>query len=266
MVEALAALGSWPVATLLVATRLGALLLMTPLLQAVPVPATIRVLFLLGLSAGIAMGLPAAIGERPMTVGTLIAAFCAEAAVGAALGLGVLAAFAAISIAARLLDVQVGFGIGQVFDPVTHRPVPVLSSLLSTLSVLLFFLLDGHHALLRGLAVSFDHLPLGQGWGGRVAPVHLLHGLSSMFATAFSLAAPVVLCLLLVDLAFGAATRNLPQFNLLVLGTPAKITAGLFVLSMLAGLWSTGVARTQGRMFEDWSKLVSAPAMPRGAR
>jgi flagellar biosynthetic protein FliR len=261
-----ASFGSWPAVTLLVATRLAALLLMTPLLQAVPVPVTVRVLLVLGLSACLALPLSSGSAWQPQNLRDFIPALAGEACMGAAMGLGVLAAFAAISVAARLIDVQVGFGIGQVFDPVTHRPVPVLGSLLTTMAVLVFFLLDGHHALLRGVAVSLQHVPAGTGWTGQTPGAHVLQGMSSMFAAAFSLAAPIVLCLLLVDLAFGAVARNLPQFNLLILGTPAKIAVGLLVLSVWASLWSSGAGRAQTRAFQDWGTLIERSAVQEGTR
>jgi flagellar biosynthetic protein FliR len=266
MLDTVASLGAWPAVTLLVATRMASLLLMTPLLQALPVPMTIRLLLVLGISACVALPLSAATDWHPHTLAELVPALGAEVAIGAAMGLGVLAAFAAVSIAARLLDVQIGFGIGQVFDPVTRRPVPVLSSLLSTTAVLLFFLLDGHHALLRGLAVSLQMIPPGTAASASVPAAHVLHGMSSIFGAAFSLAAPVVLCLVLVDLAFGAVARNLPQFNLLVLGTPAKILVGLLVLSAWAGLWSSGVGSVQGKAFRDWVPLLERSAAQRGTR
>ena len=56
----------------------------------------------------------------------------------------------------RLLDVQIGFGIAQVFDPVTRRQVPVLASLFDQLAIVVFFLANGHHVLLRGLASRME--------------------------------------------------------------------------------------------------------------
>ena len=60
---------------------------------------------------------------------------------GATMALGVLLAFSAFSIAGQLLDVQIGFGIVQVFDPATQRQVSVLTSLIQYVGVLVFFLL-----------------------------------------------------------------------------------------------------------------------------
>jgi flagellar biosynthetic protein FliR len=266
LADVASSLGTWPVLTLLVGTRLAALLLFTPLLQAIPVPPTVRVLLVIGLSAAVAFPLSAGDAQGPLGLGGLLVALACEAAVGAAMGVGILAAFAAVSVAARLLDVQVGFGIGQVFDPVSRRPVPVLSSLLSMLSVLLFFLLDGHHTLLRGVAASLAQWPPGSGWGPGAPAAHLLNGMAALFGSAFALAVPLVLCLLLVDLAFGAVARNLPQFNLLILGTPAKIVVGLIVLSTCIGLFGSGSVRVQRGALQDWTTLLERAGATRGAR
>jgi flagellar biosynthetic protein FliR len=45
-------------------------------------------------------------------------------------------------------------------------------------------------------------------------------------------AAPVVLALILTDVAFGIVSRVVPQMNVFAVGFPAKITIGLLVLGV----------------------------------
>ena len=244
---------------LLLATRLAALFLMTPVLYAMPLPGTVRLLLVVGLAGAIAMPLA---GAQPAVqdAGTLVAALVQEVAIGATLGLGVLMAFAGFAVAGRLIDVQVGFGIAQVFDPLTRTQVPVLTSVFGMLGVLLFFLVNGHHALLRGVAFSIERFPLGQPWsvGGAAGPV--VAQAAGLFTLGFALAAPVVLCLLLVELALGVLARNLPQINMLVLGIPVKIVAGLLVLSFWAGSMGEVTLRIYRGIYTTWTQLLAAPA------
>lgn len=146
----------WLLATLLLSVRIAALLLLTPVLYALDLPPLVRVLVVLGVSAVLAAPLAGSPRLEISDAGALLQAVLREAAVGATLGLGILAAFAGFSLAGRLLDVQVGFGIGQVFDPLTRTRVPVLSSVFSLLAAVLFFAVNGHHALLRGIAFSLQ--------------------------------------------------------------------------------------------------------------
>jgi flagellar biosynthetic protein FliR len=229
-------------AVFLLSLRLSAVFLLTPVLYAFSVPATARLLLVIGLSAGLALGIPAAQTHELLVMdgGQLLAASLKELALGATLALGILTAFAAISMAGRFIDVQVGFGIAQVFDPVTQRQVPVLTSAFDKLGVIVFFLVDGHHALLRGLAYSLDRFPLGRTWPLEAAAPLVIKQVVGLFALALGLAAPVVICLLMVELALGVVARNLPQMNMFVVGIPIKIIVGLAALS----LWFAGAGDT----------------------
>jgi flagellar biosynthetic protein FliR len=250
-------------AVFLLSLRLSAVFLLTPVLYAFSVPATARLLLVIGLSAGLALGIPAAQTHELLVMngGQLLAASLKELALGATLALGILTAFAAISMAGRFIDVQVGFGIAQVFDPVTQRQVPVLTSAFDKLGVIVFFLVDGHHALLRGLAYSLDRFPLGRTWPLQAAAPLVIKQVAGLFALALALAAPLVICLLMVELALGVVARNLPQMNMFVVGIPIKIIVGLAALS----LWFAGAGGTMNRIYgsiyRTWDAVFAvAPA------
>ncbi len=247
----------------LLTLRISPVFMMTPLLQAFAVPATIRVLVVIGLSFGLALGIPAEQLPLPLALGTggLVTAACTEFTLGATLALGVLTAFAAVSMAGRLMDVQVGFGIAQVFDPATHRQVPILQAAFDRFAVVLFFLLDGHHALLRGIAYSLERFPLARHWSIDAAAPWVLKHVAALFGLGLALAAPVVVCLLMVELALGVVARNLPQVNMFVIGVPVKIIVGLTALT----LWSSGIgsamSRVYGSIYQAWdSVFIAAPA------
>lgn len=245
---------AWVAGVLLVATRLAALLLMTPVLHAMPLPPTVRLLLVVGVSAVLALPLGAQ-AAAVANVAELFDAMLRELAIGATLGLGVLMAFAGFALAGRLLDVQVGFGIAQVFDPVTRSQVPVLTSALGLAGVVLFLLANGHHALLRGVAWSLQRFPVGQPWSLQQAAGPVLQQAAGLFTLGFALAAPVVLSLLLVELALGVLARNLPQANMMMLGIPVKVVVGLLALSLWAGSMGELGSRIQGQLFAGWSAL-----------
>jgi flagellar biosynthetic protein FliR len=256
-------------AVFLLSLRLGAVLLMTPLLHAVNVPPTARVLLVVGLSAALAMGLPAssavpeALARDP---GALFTASMAEVALGATLALGILVAFGAISMAGGLLDTQVGFGMAQVMDPATRRQVPILTSAFNQVGVVVFFLVNGHHALLRGLAYSLERFPLGSGWSVQAASPIVLKQVAGLFALGFALAAPVVVCMLLVDLALGVVARNLPQMNLFVVGLPVKIVVGLAALSLWFGGMGDAMNRIYASIYNTWDAMLAAAPPASGTR
>jgi len=207
------------VAVFLLATRIAPVFVMTPVLQAFGVPAIVRVLVVVAMSFALALGLDPALLPSPssFTAGGLITAMLNEAALGATLAFGVICAFAAISMAGRLIDVQIGFGIAQVFDPVTQRQVPVVQGAFDKVGAVVFFLFNGQHALMRGFAFSIERFPVGRVWQLDAAAPMVIKQFGALFGLGLALAAPVVVCLLMVELALGVVARNLPQMNMFIL-------------------------------------------------
>jgi flagellar biosynthetic protein FliR len=198
----------------------------------------------------------------------LLVAAGSELALGATLGLGILIAFGAFAVAGRLLDVQVGFGLAQVFDPVSRHQIPVLNAAFNQIGVLVFFLLNGHHALLRGVVLSLEKFPLGAAWSISASSDAVMGQMTGLFMLGFALVAPVVFCVLLVELALGVVARNLPQMNMFVIALPAKTAVALIALS----LWFSGIGGVMTRVYASiaagWEKImvleVAAPALRRG--
>ena len=66
----------------------------------------------------------------------------------------------------------------------------------------------------------------------------------NLFTFGFIISFPILALSLLSDLIFGMLMKTMPQFNLLVVGYPIKITIGFAVLiAILAGmmeLWPSG--------------------------
>lgn len=253
MQQIVAALGEpWIAGVLLLATRIAALLLLTPVLYTVPVPATARLLITLGLACVIALPFQSQVAFAPAALGELVRAMLHEAAIGATLGLGVLTAFAGFALAGRIADVQIGFGVAQVFDPLTRTQLPILSSVFSLFAVVFFFAVNGHHALLRGIAYSVERIPVGSSASSLQAAEPIVRQMAALFALGFALAGPVVLALLLLELVLGVLSRGLPQLNMLVLGIPVKILAGLLVLSVWAGAMAGPAARLYAGIYQAW--------------
>lgn len=243
----------WIAAVVLLATRIAAALLLTPLLHAVKMPAYVRVLVVIGIASVLAMPFASRPGVDVEDTAALVSALLREAVVGATLGLGILMAFAGFSIAGRLIDLQMGYGLAQVFDPQTQGRVPVLSAMFGLLAVVFFFAVEGHHALLRGIAFSVERFPTGVGLPPTAAAEPLLRQGASLFALGFALSAPVVLGLLLVEFVLGVIARNLPQVNMLLMGVPVKIVAGLFALSVWVGGFGPPARRLYESIYQAWA-------------
>jgi flagellar biosynthetic protein FliR len=152
------------------------------------------------------------------------------------LGLGVHVLFGALALAGRLMDVQIGFAIGSVFDPVSRSGSSVLGSLMSLLGITLFVLSGAHLQLAQLVSSSLDLLPLGQ-MPHLDDPLQPLLAAGSMFALGLAFAGPVAVALLLTDVTIAVASRNMPQLNVLVLAIPIKVIIGYLVLALAVSSW-----------------------------
>lgn len=245
-------------AVLLVAVRVGALLVLTPLLAMGGIPASVRVLLTLGLSLVLVLSLGVVPQSTPTSLGALAEAVVREALIGAMLAFGVFAAFGAFLFGGRILDLQIGFGVANLIDPATNVQGPLIGTVLGMMAVMTFFLLDGHHLLIRGLAFSLRQVPPGAALPV-LSPAPLLAQFGLMFSLGFALVAPAVLTLLLVDVGMSVAARTMPQMNMFIVGLPLKIFVGLAVLALSLGYMSPLLARVFASIFRFWSDVLSPP-------
>lgn len=243
---------------LLLSVRITAVLLLTPLFSAARMPASAKVVLVLGLAFALSMGW-APVNWHVISLDITMHQIASEFALGVILGLGVAVAFAAFSMAGRVLDVQIGFGLAEVFDPGTSRPTSVLDAAFSRIGLLVFLLVDGHHALLRALAASVERFPVGAPWHFAEPAEAVVRQAGGLFGLAFSLVAPAVFCILLVEVALGVVARNLPQMNMFVVALPVKVIVGLAIL----GLWFSGIGNVMTRVYASiesgWSQVLTSP-------
>jgi len=242
----------WLICVALLTVRLTVALALSPAITAFGVPGSVRVALTVALA-----GLTYA--DRTPTADAaawaaepslLIMPVMAEVFIGALLGLALQVVLAALALAGRLMDVQIGFAIGSVFDPVSGVGSNVLGSMMGLLGVTLFMAGDVHLQFAGWLAQSLDVFPLGR-FVTLNEPLRPLLGAGFLFTLGLTFAAPVVAALLLTDLAVGVASRNMPQLNVLLLATPVKVIVAYTVLIFAVRGWGSLIGEGFRRAAED---------------
>jgi flagellar biosynthetic protein FliR len=247
---------AWMLAVFFTAVRLGVVLVMTPIFSSLTGLVTVRVLLTLSLSALLVSGLGGRLAPPPPDLGPLVLAAMAELVVGLTLAFGVFAAFGAFSVAGKILDIQTGFGMGNVYDPVTRAGAPLFATMLNLVAVAVFFGMDAHHALLRGIAFSLRQMAPGSGFHALDAEA-VLRQFGLMFSLGVALIIPVMLCLLLAETGLAVVSRVLPQMNVFVVGVPVKIVVGLAVFALTIGTLQPVMARVFGSIFVYWEQVLT---------
>jgi flagellar biosynthetic protein FliR len=189
-----------------------------------------------------------------------------ETLIGLLLGFLAYLFFTVVQIAGSFIDMQMGFGIANVIDPMTGAQSPVFGSYKFIVAMLVFLTVNGHHYLIAAILDSYQAIPLDNRFfeifgSGSVTEL-LVRGLSVGFTLAFQMAAPIVATLFLVDVALGILSKTAPQFNIFVVGMPLKILVGLLIALLLVPGFLALFQGLFGTMFDHLFKLLR---MLRGA-
>jgi flagellar biosynthesis protein FliR len=216
-------------ASLLVLARFAPLFVLAPVFGSKLIPARARGIAAVGLAFGLA---PVVAGDArvPRDVLELAMAISGEVLVGLGFAFAVSVLFQAVQAAGAVLDTLIGFSYGSLVDPVTGTQASVLSNAYSLFAAVIFLAIGGDAWVVEGLTRTYDLLPAGQ--------LPDLQGLargaqdvfSGIFLSALQVAGPVLLAVVLTDVALGIVTRAVPQLNVFSVGFAFKIGVGMFVL------------------------------------
>jgi flagellar biosynthetic protein FliR len=245
----------WVMGTALLSLRLSAVWMLTPLMTLFKAPMFFRVLFTVSLSAALCAALPAAAWPQIDSPVALALSVGSELLLGAVLALGLHAAFGAMHFAGRLVDLQIGFGAGGIFDPSTRSQASALSIGLQWLAVVVFFTIDAHHALLRGISHSLVQVPIGSLFTHLALP-QLLSAFGLVFVLALMVCAPVLMALLVLETGLAVLSRSLPQMNVFFVSIPLKILVGLGMLALTSRQLAPVIARGYAMVFEYWQQVL----------
>ena len=180
-----------------------------------------------------------------------------ELIVGLILGFVSSLIFSAIQMAGQLLDMQIGFGIINMIDPLSGQQAPLIGNFKYILALLVFLATNGHHVLLAALFASFKIIPV-TGIVVNVAITKFIVDLvGGLFILALKISLPVIVALLLTDVALGILARTMPQMNIFVVGVPGKIIIGIFVLSIALPFYIFFLEMAFDGMYKNIFNLLS---------
>lgn len=243
---------SWLITIYLIAIRLGTVLLFTPIqaIKSLPIRARLFLVFIFALF--ISLQTEAIHYDPAMSI--VISGLC-EFANGLILSLSIYAIFSIFQMAGQFIDNQMGLNAATLFNPLEHGHESITARLLSMLAVLIFFTTEGHHRLMEGLVYSFRKIPPGQMilFDG-FKPV--LQQFSLMFSLSFTIASPVVISLLAIELIGSVLTRSMPQMNVYFLTVPVRILLGIVLLILLLQFFSPLLSNLFNQLFRHWQGII----------
>ena len=175
-----------------------------------------------------------------------------EVVIGLAIGLVTTMIFYGVQFAGHVIGHTMGFAIVNVIDPQSQGHVPLLGQLFNLLVLMFFILLGGHHFLLMAIDESFLQIPIGTGSFNPLIVEGFARLSSDIFLLGIKFGAPVLVAILVTEIALGFIARTVPQMNVWLIGFPLKIGIGLLLLALsLPMFWYMF-----GKMYGPWQSNI----------
>lgn len=216
---------------LVILARLISFMVTAPLLSQRVFPAWTKI----GLAGVIALltepglSLPGGAVPSLMQVAVWVAG---EVVVGLLLGWIASLLYAAIAIGGRFLDVEIGLNVAPVLYGTDGFSASILEGFQTTLFALYFVGMNGLDGLVLAILDSYRFIPIGH-FALSAGALQLVTGLfEMMFVLAVQFVIPIICTMLLVQTTMAVLARAVPSMNVLFVGLPAQIWAGLAMMAV----------------------------------
>ncbi|MPN43719.1 hypothetical protein SDC9_191279 [bioreactor metagenome] len=166
--------------------------------------------------------------------------------------------FSVAFIAGQLIDMQMGFGMANVFDEQSNASIPMLGNMLNIMMMLVFISVGGFERLLALLHLTFLRIPVGTVTVPRGIAWIIAELFSEAFVLGLRMALPLIVSGLLGEAAMGMLVRTVPQMNVFVIGLPLKILLGFMVLLMILPVYTSLTSSVFESMFAGMERAFAA--------
>lgn len=138
-----------------------------------------------------------------------------------------------IRMAGGYIDIQIGLSMMNMLDPSSETTSTPFSNLSYFISMVIFFIIDGHHLLIKCLIQSFKVVNIGQNIVFQDTFSVVLDAFREYFVIGVKIAIPLVLIIIITDLCMALVSRTVPAINVMILGMPVKMVVGLLTFIAL---------------------------------
>ena len=153
-----------------------------------------------------------------------------ETLTGAVIGLIARYYVLGLQFAGTVLTMMMGFNAPPTPDVLEDTAENQLTNLISFAGLLVLFMLDFHHVVMRALVESYNVMPLGAGFNPQSALITLTDTLSQTFMIMLRLASPFILYGLVFNVSVGLINKLAPQIPIYFVSLPFIIMGGMILL------------------------------------
>jgi flagellar biosynthetic protein FliR len=220
---------------LVVGARVSALMVFAPFFSSATISPRIKAGFTVVLTAllypALAPSLPTLFGARGWQV------VGGEFVIGLIMGITLQFVFEGVELAGQIVGFQVGHSLASLINPLADVETPILSVFYQAVALLIFFQLDVHHWVLRGLVKSFQYCPPGMVVANPVVAERIWRAAGGMLIMAVQVAIPTLLATILIDISLGFLGRASPQLPVMFVGMSVKSIVAFLVIVGTLRFW-----------------------------
>ncbi len=118
-----------------------------------------------------------------------------------------------IRMAGGYMDIQIGLSMMNMLDPSSETTSTPFSNLSYFISMVIFFIIDGHHLLIKCLIQSFKVVNIGQNIVFQDTFSVVLDAFREYFVIGVKSAIPLVLIIIITDLCMALVSRTVPAIK-----------------------------------------------------
>jgi flagellar biosynthetic protein FliR len=215
-------------------TRILAMAATAPFLSNVGMPRRVRLILGISLTIVIAPILPPMPAVTPNS-GLGLWILAQQILIGIGMGFSMRIIFSAIDMGSAIMAFQMGLGFANFYDPQNTSQTSVLSNLLTIIATLLFLSMNGHLMYFAVLAQSFVAIPVSADAPFTASSWALLARMGGrIFSVGLLLALPVIVVMMMTNIALGILNRVAPQLHLMAIGFPITLSLGFISVSMMS--------------------------------
>lgn len=235
-----AQIDAWIAAFIYPLTRILAFIAAAPLWGTAGTPRRTRLILAFAIAVALTPSLPAMPTVQPASLAGLWI-LLQQMLIGIGMGFAAKIVFTAFDLAGEFIGTQMGLGFATFYDPLNSSQTPVISEFISLLALLLFLAMNGHLLYLATLAQSFSAIPVSATPLAAGSWLNLAELGSKIFSAGLLLALPIVVALMITNIALAVLTRAAPQLNIFALGFPLTLIGGFIALAISLNYLATPI-------------------------
>ncbi len=245
---------------LLLFLRVAGIVWSNPIYGRRSIPGPARIAFALALTYFFFTSVPVTVQPEYNTLLTYALLCVKEILIGAVIGFVLTLFFSISHSAGQMIDMQIGLGMANVYDPQTNAQVPLMGNLLNVVMILVFFAVGGDRKLISILYLTIVKIPVGGVTLTADTALAFVEMFTDMFILAVRMALPIIAAGVMTEAIMGMIIHTVPQMNVFVVGMPLKVAMGFVVLLLILPVYAELSTVIFDEMYVRLSELLATMA------